>query len=57
MRGFPPPPTDSLHHVFIIMEINRETGLDLSPEDTAKLPDLAALYSVVTEALARAGKV
>jgi acyl carrier protein len=44
------PGWDSMNHIFIIMEINKVTGLDLSPEDTAKLPSLGALHDAILEA-------
>ena len=47
------PGWDSLRHVVLIMEINRITGLDLSPEETISLPNIGALYDAITDGLRR----
>jgi len=45
------PGWDSLRHTILIMEINRVAGIDLSPEETAELKNLGALYDAIVTAL------
>jgi acyl carrier protein len=44
------PGWDSLRHVVLIMELNRVARIELSPEETARLRDLGALYQAARAA-------
>ncbi len=44
------PGWDSMNHIFIVMEINKVTGLDLSPEETAKLATLGDFHDAILAA-------
>ena len=44
------PGWDSMNHIFIVMEINKITGLDLSPEKTAKLATLGDFHDAILTA-------
>lgn len=46
------PGWDSLHHAVLIMRLEMETGLDLASEETADLPDIAALYGMIAARMA-----
>jgi acyl carrier protein len=41
------PGWDSLHHVVLTMELERRTGVELSPDETARFPDIGSLYDHV----------
>ncbi|MBL6457819.1 acyl carrier protein [Belnapia sp. T6] len=44
------PGWDSMHHMMLILEVNDRFGVDLSPEATAELPDIAALLAAIQAA-------
>ena len=44
------PGWDSMHHMMLILEVNDRFGVDLSPEATAGLPDIAALLETIRAA-------
>ena len=44
------PGWDSMNHIFIVMEINKITGLDLSPEETVKLATLGDFHDAILTA-------
>ena len=47
------PGWDSLHHLVLTMELERHTGLELSPDEIARFPDVGSLYDHIR---ARLGK-
>ena len=49
------PGWDSLNHSVLMMDIANATGVDLSPEETAKLPSIGALHALILEQLALQG--
>jgi acyl carrier protein len=62
LRDFPLKPSmtaedvpgwDSLHHTILMMELERVTGVELSPQETARLPNIGALHRAVLEKLHR----
>lgn len=42
------PGWDSLRHIVLTMQLEQAAGVVLSPEETARLPDIGALYDYVT---------
>uniref|UniRef100_A0A7C3WJN8 Acyl carrier protein n=1 Tax=Fundidesulfovibrio putealis TaxID=270496 RepID=A0A7C3WJN8_9BACT len=49
------PGWDSLNHSVLMMDIGNATGVDLSPEETAKLPSIGALHALILERMAQLG--
>ena len=46
------PGWDSLHHTMLMLEIEQVTGVELSPYETSELPNIGALWDMVSKARA-----
>jgi hypothetical protein len=47
------PAWDSLNQSILMMEVFNATGADVTPEEAARAPDIAALHSIILERLPR----